>query len=175
MVLGVPYQGASAKGLPCRQAARFPGVMTLRAHRFVATALLLAGTAACSPGPMGDAANAEIWLNSSEPAVQLREHLPISLLFNDRMGTGEIAQLSAEILVDGADPVSSYRVGDVAYWAPGESIVVFLSDGDSLAEEGLVLVGHVTSGLNDLASCTRNCAVNLHESMGETNERMVEP
>ena len=54
----------------------------------------------------------------------------------------------------------------MAYWAPEQSIVVFLSDGPDVPGDGLVLVGHVSTGMDDLAGCSQDCAVRLVDAAG---------
>ena len=93
--------------------------------------------------------------------MQLERSLPLPLTFNDHMGAAQVAQLPTALEIEDAEPVTGYRAGDVAYWAPEQSIVIFLTDGPDLAAEGLVLMGHVSVGLDDLAGCARNCAVRL--------------
>jgi len=93
--------------------------------------------------------------------MQLEQRLPVDLSFDDRMGAAQIAHLPTPLEIEDPEPISGYLAGDVAYWVPEQSIIVFLTDGPEVPAGSLVLVGHVTAGLNDLADCSRNCAVRL--------------
>lgn len=129
--------------------------------------LVLAGCSHTSTSALTDA---EIRLNSSAAAAQLGEQLPMPLVFEDRMGGAQIARLPTGIVPDRTARPASYKAGDVAYWAPEQSIVVFLSGGTGVPADGLVLLGHITDGLDDLYGCGRNCAVVLRQSVGQGME-----
>lgn len=135
--------------------------MPLRTLVSLAAALLLVSAPACSHLPSGVIPEAEIRLDASAAAAQLDRSLPVALSFDDRMGTAQVALLPTAIDIENAEPIIGYRAGDVAYLASEQSIIVFLSDGIDVPSEGLVLLGHVTSGMEDLADCSRNCAVRL--------------
>lgn len=92
----------------------------------------------------------------------------MSLVFKDRMGGAQIAHLPTGISTDRTERSSSYKVGDVAYWAPEQSIVVFLSGGAGVPSQGLVNLGHVTDGLDDLSGCAHNCPVVLRQAEGRS-------
>jgi hypothetical protein len=77
------------------------------------------------------------------------------------MGTAVIGRLPAALSVRGAVRVEAYRAGDVAYVASEQSVVVFLTDGGAVPDGGLILLGHVTSGMDDLGRCVRDCAIDL--------------
>ena len=109
---------------------------------------------------------AVVALDDSAAAAELAMQLPLVLTFTDRMGTAEFAQLPAPLDIDAAQ-MSSYRAGDVAYFESEQSIVVFLSDGTAVPDGGLVLVGHVTSGLDVVAGCARDCAIQFVTTPGD--------
>jgi hypothetical protein len=113
-----------------------------------------------------NSASAALVLNHSAAAAELAPQLPLVLTFTDRMGIAEVAQLPEPLDIDGAARISSYRVGDVAYLAAEQSIVVFLSDGAAVPDGELVLVGHLESGLDVAAGCVRECAVQLATTAG---------
>ena len=104
---------------------------------------------------------AAVALNDSDAAEELAPQLPLVLTFTDRMGAAEFAQLPAPLDIDGAAGMSGYRAGDIGYVASEQSIVVFLSEGTAAPDGDLVLVGHVTSGLDVVAGCARGCALQL--------------
>lgn len=124
--------------------------------------LLLASSAAFA-SPSDGAIRAQLQLSDSSAAERFAEQLPRSLLFHDHLGTAQVAYLSEPLETAGVDPVSDYRAGDVVYWATGQSIVVFLTDGAGVPTDGLSLIGHISAGLDDLAGCSRNCPVLLDD------------
>jgi hypothetical protein len=138
------------------------------AHRprvtFAAT-LLVIGAAAFAPRADGvaSAANAApgdsmttIRLIDSPAAVQLAERSAEELVFDASMGTAHVANVTLD--VDFSPTVDSFQAGDVAYWALGEKVVIFLTDGSAVPPEGLVLLGQVTDGLDHLTGCASDCA-----------------
>lgn len=127
----------------------------------VVAALLVLTTPALAHGGAVPPQQASLSLDDSTTAVQLASHLPRNLMFDDRMGTAVFAELPTALVFDPVAVTSGYRAGDVAYVASDQSIVVFLTDGTALPDHGLVLVGHVTSGLDELAGCVRDCATEL--------------
>lgn len=162
---GMPAQGTSSEGLPPARRRLFAAVMPLRTLVSIAAALLLLVSApACSHVANAAAPETGIQLNGSAPALQLEQDLPLGLVFNDHMGVALVAELPSALDTENAGTVDGYRAGDVAYWAPEHSIIVFLSDGTEVPREGLVMVGHVAVGLNRLADCVQNCPVRLDDS-----------
>lgn len=127
----------------------------------VVAALLLASAAASLPASESTSLAAEVDLNDSPVAVQLAERLPATLLFDDRMGTAQVADVNGPEGVDGGEPMTEHRAGDVAYWATEQRVVIFLTDGGAVGADGLTLIGHVTAGLDHLIGCARDCAVDL--------------
>lgn len=125
--------------------------------------LLLAGSAVFA-SPTDRAIRAQLQLNDSSAAEQFAEQLPRYLVFDDRMGTAQVAYLSEPLEGLATDTVSDYRAGDVAYWATEQTIVVFVTDGAGIPADDLFLIGHISAGLDDLAGCNRNCPVRLDDS-----------
>lgn len=125
--------------------------------------LVLTGTPPFA-GPPDGAIRTQIQLNQSPAARQLAEQSPRSLLFNDRMGTAQVAYLSEPLTTAAVNTPSVYRAGDVAYWALEKSIVVFLAGGTDVPTGDLALIGRISVGLDDLAGCARNCPVLLDAS-----------
>lgn len=123
--------------------------------------LVVVGIPACSHPSGEPRPEAAIRLNDSMAAVQLEHRLPLSMSFDDRMGVAQVAELPSPLELEAVEPPTEFRAGDAAYWAAEQSIVVFLSDGHDPAADGLVLVGHVTAGLAELADCTHDCRVRL--------------
>jgi hypothetical protein len=68
------------------------------------------------------------------------------------------------------ETASSYRVGDIAYWASEQSIVVFLSDGTSVPNSGLVLIGHIGHGLSSVRDRTQRCTLRISNDSADVVE-----
>ena len=127
----------------------------------IVAALLLVTAPALSHGSPAPGPRAVLAVDDSTTAAQLAAQLPLSVTFHDRMGTAVFAQLPTPLATNGADPVHQYRAGDVAYVTAEQSIVVFLTDGSAVPDHGLILLGHLKRGLDDLADCRRDCPVEL--------------
>jgi hypothetical protein len=132
-----------------------------RALNSIVAALLLLTAPVLVPGDPSPPPRALVALGDSATADQLALQLPAAITFSDRMGAAVIGRLPAALSVRGAVRVEAYRAGDVAYVASEQSVVVFLTDGSAVPDGGLILLGHVTSGMDDLARCVRDCAVEL--------------
>jgi hypothetical protein len=127
----------------------------------IAALLLLLTAPTISPAVESRSAPIVIAPNDSAVASELAGQLPLDVTFDDRMGTAAFAQLHTSLSVGAAAHQSSYRAGDVGYVASEQALVVFLADGSATPAGGLILVGHVTSGLEELAGCIRNCPVRI--------------
>lgn len=167
----MPCQGAAGQGLPRAWNERFPDVMPLRYLVAPLAVLMLLAGATAFAGPSDSAVHSQITVNDSAAAVQLAQGLPRSLLFSDRMGTAQVANLSEPLQGRAGHTISSYRAGDVAYWHREQSIIVFLTDGAGVPADGLSLIGHISDGLDELAGCHRNCLVILDYSMDRSAGR----
>jgi hypothetical protein len=136
--------------------------MIKRLATVVAALLLLLGVAACGyPRAAATGVMVDMELTSSSISREFAGELPTAVSFSDRMGTAQVAPLTTPL--DGADSAAEteFRAGDVAYWAPDHALVVFLSDNSSAQAGDLFLLGHITSELEDLAGCVRDCRVQL--------------
>lgn len=104
---------------------------------------------------------------SAVPQSTVRIHagsdvvLPGTLRFADRMGTAHVAPLPAPLSLDEARRLTAPEAGDVGYAPEAQALVVFLHDRRGTGGEELLAVGHVTSGLDDLAGCVQDCLVAL--------------
>lgn len=99
--------------------------------------------------------------SSSRISQEFTEELPATLSFSDRMGTAQLASLTSPLDSTGSIPVTEFRTGDVGYWSSTHSVIVFLSDTSAAPRADVYLLGHVTSGLEDLSGCIRDCEVRL--------------
>lgn len=154
----MPCQGTSKAGLPLGRERRLPGYMTHRLLAALATSLILIGITGYLLNTHPTTV-ATIELSNSATAARFGQRLPEVLLFNDRMGTAEISRLGEPLAVGSVGSADAYRAGDVAYWAPERTVVVFLTDTSAVPDTGLVRLGRVVAGLDGLAECNRNCPV----------------
>ncbi|HEY9308052.1 MAG TPA: cyclophilin-like fold protein [Microbacterium sp.] len=127
----------------------------------VVTALLLLTVPVLAHGDEAPPTCVVAAFEDSATAAQLVSHLPSTLTFSDRMGAAVFAPLPVPLALDSTAAVDGYRRGDIAYVSSEQSIVVFLTDGTAVPDHGLVVLGHLTSGLQDLDGCVQNCAVEL--------------
>ncbi|ACQ78676.1 hypothetical protein Bcav_0412 [Beutenbergia cavernae DSM 12333] len=96
-------------------------------------------------------------------AAQLTEQLPSDhiLSFDSRMGTAQVAALPQPLDVRG-DAMRSYRAGDVVYWSTEQALVIFLTDGFAVPDDGvLTRIGAVVDGMDQLVGCERDCRVHF--------------
>ena len=127
----------------------------------VVAALLLLTMPSLAPAGAVAPPQASVALDDSATAAQIAALLPLTVTFHDRMGTAALAQLPTPLPADHAAPMNEYRAGDVAYVTAEQSIVVFLTDGSAVPDHGLTLLGHLTTGLDELVDCGRDCTVEL--------------
>lgn len=125
----------------------------------VVAAVLLLTTAVLSQGSPAPPPEVSVLVDDSGAAREFAAQLPSDLTFDDRMGTAVFARLTSVLPDQGAAAMDQYRTGDIAYVPSEQSIVVFLTDGQAVPDSGLILLGHVTSGMHHLAGCVRNCAI----------------
>jgi hypothetical protein len=127
----------------------------------IIAALLLMTTPVLSHGGAAASGGSVVTVEVSTADAVVAVELPLTAAFHDRMGTAVLAHLPAPLATDGAAQVAEYVAGDVAYVESEQSLVVFLSEGAAVPGHGLVHLGHVTDGLEDLAGCVRDCTTRL--------------
>jgi hypothetical protein len=132
--------------------------MKRRASAALAALAMILLSAACSTATP-ESAPALVGLQVAD-AGALASDLPDVLSFSDRMGTAVIAPLDEPLDATDAATPAEYSAGDVVYWEPLQSVVVFLHDGQA-APTGTYLIGRVGADLGELASCLRDCPVVL--------------
>ena len=126
----------------------------------MALSALVAGTAGCATvaaAPKPIVVSAAGSLTSTE----LSDLLPRELTFSDSMGGGQIADLPRALSISDPQPVSGYSSGDLLYWPSEQRLVIPRFDGKALPAGGLILLGHITAGLDYLDACARSCSVRL--------------
>lgn len=86
----------------------------------------------------------EAYLNGSVPAQSLLAQLPLTVSLSD--SDNDFCGGSLDIDYTESDVQSGYRNGDLAFWPPASNFVIFVSDEESSANTGnLVILGHITS------------------------------
>lgn len=81
-------------------------------------------------------------LDNSPSAKELAAMLPLSLSMSDLFGREKYAGLPKSI-----SEKSHYEVGDIAYWAPGKSFVIFYRHDGTAADSGISIIGKIDSGV----------------------------
>lgn len=146
--------------------------MLLRPIVTTAAAVLIAlGVTACA-GSVERVPVAEVRLHGSVVLSEVRPSLPMTVMFNNRMGAAEVAYLPEPLRLEEGSVVHSFEAGDVAYWPAEQSIVIFLRAGSgAVSDERLLHIGHLTAGFADVADCAQNCAVTLTASRSHRHPR----
>lgn len=81
-------------------------------------------------------------LNDTSPARDLIKKLPVTLNLHQHQSR----EYYAGIRLDKNSPTQDgYQTGDMAYWTPGNSLVLFYGEGYT---GSLIIMGKITSGLN---------------------------
>ena len=166
----MPCQGAAGQRLPSAERDRLAEGMPQRSLlrrapqrvlNTVVAALLLLTVPVLAYGDKAPPPHVVVAFNDSATAAHLVWNLPRTLTFSDHMGAAVFARLPDPLAFDSTAPVDGYRAGDIAYVPSEQSIVVFLTDGTAVPDHGLVVLGHVASGVHDLDGCVRNCVIEL--------------
>ena len=95
----------------------------------------------------------------NETSRDLMSLLPLTVTFKDYAGTEKITYLPRRLSSKGAPKGTNPSVGDIAYYAPWGNIAIFYQDfGFS---EGLIKLGHIASGIEELADKDADFAVTI--------------
>jgi hypothetical protein len=85
--------------------------------------------------------------------------LPLTVTFKDSAGTEKITYLPRRLSIPGAPAGADPSVGDIAYYAPWGNIAIYYKDfGYS---EGLIILGHIISGIEELTGKNDDFAVTI--------------
>ena len=91
-------------------------------------------------------------LDDNPAARDLLSLLPLTVPMGELFGREKPGPLPRALTGD-VEPAFTYRVGQIAYWAPGRDIfVVYAGDGLPVPSPGLVALGSVESGLDVIAT-----------------------
>lgn len=85
-------------------------------------------------------------LDNSPSAKELAAMLPLSLSMSDLFGREKYAGLPKS-LSEKISKKSRYDVGDIAYWAPGKSFVIFYRHDGTASDSGISIIGKIDSGV----------------------------
>lgn len=92
-------------------------------------------------------------LDDTAPARDFAAMLPVTILLHDLFGREKPGRLPHQLDVGGATREYRYKVGEIAYWAPGNDIAIFYADdGQSIPQPGLVRLGAIDTGLDVIAA-----------------------
>jgi len=90
--------------------------------------------------------------------------LPLTLTLSDYAGTEKVAQLPKKLSTKGAPAGFDPSVGDVTYYAPWGNLAIFYKDFGYA--KGLISLGVIESGLEDLAALDGDLHVQVHNGSG---------
>lgn len=101
----------------------------------------------------------EAVLNETAPAKDLLNRLPLSL----NLYQHQAREYYAEIKLDKNDSTqNSYRVGDIAYWTPGNNLVLFYGKGQT---NSLIKMGTITHGLEQLSKMGSSIQIRIEKDV----------
>jgi hypothetical protein len=79
--------------------------------------------------------------------------LPTTISMHELLNQEKAGELPRDITVDGAQRESTYEVGEIGYWAPGNDIaIIYAGGGRPIPQPGLVRLGTVDGGLDVVAA-----------------------
>lgn len=114
------------------------------------------------------AAKIKLTFGENEAVVTLEDNattrdflsmLPVTLTFQDYAGSEKISYLSRSLSTDGAPSTYDPDVGDLILYAPWGNLAIFYRDAGR--SSGPVPMGHVESGLEQLAAMNGNFEVTI--------------
>jgi hypothetical protein len=89
--------------------------------------------------------------------------LPLDLDLRDPMGQAKSGPLPRPLDVNGSDPVFDPAVGQIFYSAPSSTFAVFYTDlGQSIPDPGLIRLGTVEAGTDQIAHAGNRFTVRIH-------------
>lgn len=100
-----------------------------------------------------------VTLHDTPAANALVDMLPLDLTFADYNGTEKISYLDAALPTDGAPDGCDPTVGDLCLYAPWGNLCIFYRD--FRYSDGLILLGHIDSGMDVIAGMAGDFTVRL--------------
>ncbi|MBN2722824.1 MAG: hypothetical protein JXR95_02000 [Deltaproteobacteria bacterium] len=101
----------------------------------------------------------EIKMHDNPSSRDFLNQLPMTLKFSDYEGTEKIANLKKKLSTAGSYSGFDPSIGDVTYYAPWGNIAIFYKDFGYA--KGLIPLGVIECGLNDLSHLTKNIIVHV--------------
>lgn len=103
-------------------------------------------------------------LDDTAAAREFAAMLPLTLHLSDPMGQAKSGPLprSRSLDVTGADREFRTTVGELVFWSPGSTVAVVYDDlGQRVPEPGLVRLGVIDTGLDDIAAAGNGFTVRI--------------
>ena len=88
-------------------------------------------------------------LNDSAASNDLWRQLPLKLKMYPHQSREIYANMS---LIHSDKTVNSYNVGDIAYWTPGDALVLYYGPGYT---DNLIIMGKMTTDYSELSEITK--------------------
>lgn len=85
--------------------------------------------------------------------------LPLTLTFKDYAGSEKIAYPPKALSIEDAPSGSDPNLGDLALYSPWGNLVIYY--GDSGYANGLIILGHIKSGIENLATMDKEFTVKI--------------
>lgn len=138
-------------------------------HETPTVATLSNSAEASKPAPKGqqerklrltvDGKTVMITLYDTPAARALYERLPLELTFEDFNQIEKISYLSSKLPTEGEPDSCDPDVGDFCLYAPWGNLSIFYKD--FRVSKGLIRLGHIDSGLEEIAHQNENFSVTL--------------
>jgi hypothetical protein len=101
-------------------------------------------------------------LADTPAARQFAAMLPLTVELTDQMGQAKLGRLARPLDLTGADRVFGTTVGEITYWSPSDTLaIVYDGLGPTVPGPGLVRLGMVDTGLDDLADAGNRGSVRI--------------
>jgi hypothetical protein len=85
----------------------------------------------------------------------------LTLTLEDLFGREKFAHLPRSLSEEGKRS-RKYEVGTIAYWPPGQDVVIFYRHGGpEIPEPGIILLGTIDSGVEALKDLTRPAKITI--------------
>lgn len=92
-----------------------------------------------------DGTTATARLYDTATARDFAELLPVTVTLHDQGGREKAGPLPRDLA--GGDGQSSYRAGQLGYWAPSRDLAIYYrEDGFTIPSPGIVMIGEIESG-----------------------------